>query len=143
MLRIKFASSAGNVSGKQLISCEASTWLDEHFQASLAEVKTNVDRYFLGGINHIVYHGTTYSPKDADWPGWMFYASVHFAPTNSFWSDFSALNQYVTRCQSLLQRSKPDNDILLYFPFHDRISVPGRSLLQHFSGGWIIFQICR
>ncbi len=135
LLRIKFASSAGNVTGKELVSCEAATWLDEHFQSSLAEAKTSVDRYFLGGVNHIVYHGTSYSPKDAEWPGWMFYASVHFAPTNSFWNDFPALNHYVARCQSLLQSGKPDNDILLYFPFHDRISVPGRSLLQHFSGG--------
>ena len=135
LLRIKFASSAGNVTGKQLISCEAATWLDEHFQSSLAEAKKNVDRFFLGGVNHIVYHGTTYSPKDAEWPGWMFYASVHFAPTNTFWNDFPALNHYVARCQSLLQSGKPDNDILLYFPFHDLISLPGRSRLQHFSGG--------
>lgn len=135
LLRIKFASSAGNVTGKRLIACEAATWLDEHFQSSLAEAKTNIDRYFLGGVNHIVYHGTPYSPADAEWPGWMFYASVHFAPTNSFWNDFPALNHYVARCQSLLQAGEPDNDILLYFPFHDRISTPGRSLLQHFSGG--------
>lgn len=135
LLRIKFASSAGNVTGKELVSCEAATWLNEHFQSTLAEVKTNVDRYFLVGVNHIFYHGTTYSPEGAEWPGWMFYASVHFAPSNSFWNDFPALNHYVARCQSLLQEGKPDNDILLYFPFHDRISVPGRSLLQHFSGG--------
>lgn len=135
LLRIKFASSAGNITGKSLISSEAATWLDEHFLATLAEVKVNIDRYFLGGVNHIVYHGTAYSPHDEAWPGWMFYASVHFAPTNSFWNDFPALNHYVARCQSLLQEGKPDNDILLYFPFHDRISVPGRSLLEHFSGG--------
>jgi len=135
ILRMKFASSAGNVTGKKLISCEAATWLDEHFRSTLAEAKTNIDRYFLGGINHIVYHGTSYSPKNAEWPGWMFYASVHFAPTNSFWNDFPALNHYVARCQSFLQAGKSDNEVLLYFPFLDRISVPGRSLLQHFSGG--------
>ena len=33
------------------------------------------------GINNIAYHGTPYSPADAPWPGWLFYASVHFAPT--------------------------------------------------------------
>lgn len=135
LLRIKFASSAGNITGKSLISCEAATWLNEHFRATLAEAKTNVDRFFLGGVNHIVYHGTTYSPREETWPGWMFYASVHFAPSNSFWNDFPALNHYVARCQSLLQEAKPDNDILLYFPFYDRISVPGSSLLEHFSGG--------
>jgi hypothetical protein len=131
----KYASSAGNISGKKLISSETATWLDEHFQTSLAEVKSDIDRLFLGGINHIIYHGTPYSPKDVEWPGWMFYASVHFAPTNSFWTDFRKLNQYVAKCQSFLQSGKPDNEILLYFPFSDIISEPGNSLLQHLSSG--------
>lgn len=132
LLFIKFASSAGHVSGKPLISCEASTWLDEHFMATLAQVKSNLERYFLGGVNHVVYHGTTYSPQSAEWPGWMFYASVHFAPTNSFWNDFSALNQYVTRCQSFLQMGEPDNDILIYYPYADQLNTPGKEMLQHF-----------
>jgi hypothetical protein len=64
----------------------------------------------------------------------MFYASVHFGPTNSFWNDFPALNEYVTRCQSFLQSGKSDNDILFYYPFYDLISVPvERGFLKHFS----------
>jgi hypothetical protein len=133
ILGIKFASSAANVTGKQLISSESATWLDEHFLASLADVKKAVDLYFLGGVNHIFYHGTTFSPRNEEWPGWMFYAAVHFGPTNTFWKDFPALNDYVTRCQGFLQSGKPDNDILLYFPFYDRISQPGREMLKHFD----------
>ncbi|UCH13731.1 MAG: glycoside hydrolase family 2 protein [Bacteroidales bacterium] len=133
ILGIKFASSAANVSGKQLISAESATWLDEHFMASLGAVKKAVDLYLLGGVNHIIYHGTTYSPQNEIWPGWMFYASVHFGPTNTFWNDFAALNEYVACCQSFLQNGKPDNDILLYYPFHDRISQPGRGMLEHFN----------
>ncbi|MBN2105610.1 glycoside hydrolase family 2 protein [bacterium] len=134
LIQFKFASSAANVTGKMLASCEAATWLDEHFLASLAGVKQALDQYFLGGINHIVYHGTPYSPIDVEWPGWLFYAAVHFGPTNAFWKDFPKLNQYVTRCQAFLQSGKPANDILLYYPIYDKWSDPGRSLLQHFKG---------
>ncbi len=131
---IKMASSAANVTGKKLTSSESATWLNEHFLSTLADVKANLDNYFLGGVNHVFYHGTTYSPQNEKWPGWMFYASVHFGPTNSFWNDFTALNEYVTRCQSFLQSGKPDNDILFYYPFYDLISVPAeRGLLEHFS----------
>ena len=133
-MRIKMATSAGHVTGKPLISCEASTWLDEHFLANLGMVKENLDRYLANGVNHIFYHGTPYSPMDEKWPGWMFYAAVHFAPTNSWWPDFSALNAYVTNCQSFLQDAKPDNDILLYFPVYDTWSAKGRSRLPHFGG---------
>jgi len=132
-LGIKFASSAGNVSGKRLISCEAATWLDEHFISNLADLKQNVDRYFVNGVNHIVYHGTPYSPDDAQWPGWMFYASTHLAPTNSLWDDFSTVNNYVANCQSFLQDSKPANDILVYFPIYDYWSEEGRESIRHFE----------
>jgi len=131
VLGFKLASSAAHLTGKPLASCEAATWMNEHFQGTLGEAKAWADRYFLGGINHICYHGTTFSPPEEPWPGWMFYASVHFGPTNSFWNDFAALNQYVTRCQSFLQAGTPDNDVLVYWPIYDSWSQVGRSLLQH------------
>lgn len=130
---IRFASSAGHVSGKELISCEAATWLDEHFKENFSDLKQNLDRYFANGINHVVYHGSPYSPHDAPWPGWMFYASTHFAPNNPLWGDLPAINQYVTACQSFLQAAKPCNDILIYFPIYDQWSEKGKKTLYHFS----------
>ncbi|WP_340114910.1 glycosyl hydrolase [Maribellus mangrovi] len=132
-MRIKMATSAGHVTGKPLIACEAATWLDEHFKANLADAKQNFDRYLSHGVNHIVYHGTPYSPVESEWPGWMFYAAVHFAPTNSLWPDMKALNDYVANCQSFMQNSTPDNDILLYFPIYDAWSERGREMLRHFG----------
>jgi hypothetical protein len=134
ILRFKFATSAANVGGKPLASSESATWLNEHFLSSLADVKKAIDLYFLGGVNHIFYHGTAYSPKDAPWPGWLFYAAVHFQETNPQWKAFSTLNNYIAHVQSFLQKSRPDNDILLYYPLVDRYSEPGRDLLQHFDG---------
>ncbi|HUC83117.1 MAG TPA: glycosyl hydrolase [Flavisolibacter sp.] len=134
ILRFKFATSATNVSGKKLAAAESATWLNEHFLSSWGDVKKIVDLYFLGGVNHIVYHGTEYSPKDAPWPGWLFYAAVHFQPENPQWKDFGALNTYVTRVQSFLQGGKPDNDVLLYYPLVDKYSEQSRELLQHFDG---------
>ncbi|HRG24507.1 MAG TPA: glycosyl hydrolase, partial [Chitinophagaceae bacterium] len=134
VLRFKFASSAANVTGKQLIASESATWLNEHFLSSLGDVKKAIDLYFLGGVNHIVYHGTAYSPKDVAWPGWLFYAAVHFQQTNPQWKDFHALNTYITRVQSFLQQGKPANDVLLYYPIADRYSQPGNVMLQHFDG---------
>ncbi len=134
VLRFKFASSAANVTGKKLTSSESATWLNEHFLSSWGDVKKAIDLYFLGGVNHIFYHGTAYSPKDAPWPGWLFYAAVHFQPTNPQWKDFHVLNEYITRVQSFLQQGKPANDILVYYPIADRYSEPGREMLQHFDG---------
>ena len=89
IIRAKMASSAANVTGKQLISSEAATWLDEHFSSSLSDVKRAVDRFFVSGINHTFYHGTAYSPAEDEWPGWLFYAAVHFNERNPFWNQFA------------------------------------------------------
>lgn len=134
VLRFKFATSAAHVTGKPLASSESATWLNEHFLSSWGDVKNAVDLFFLGGVNHIFYHGVNYSPKNEPWPGWLFYAAVHFNQANPQWKDFGALNSYVTRTQSFLQGGKPDNDILVYYPLADRYSDPGRDLLQHFDG---------
>jgi hypothetical protein len=133
-LRIKMASSAGNVTGKKLVSSESATWLNEHFESNLSDIKIAVDRFLLNGVNHIVYHGTCYSPPNEPWPGWLFYAAVHMNPRNSLWHDTPALNNYITRCQSLLQSTRADHDVLLYFPIYDRFSTPGKEMIEHFDG---------
>jgi len=115
-LMLRFASSAGHVSGKKLISAEAFTWLTDHFRTELANCKPEVEQLFLAGVNHVFYHGATFSPQKADWPGWLFYAGVHFVPNNPFWHHLQALNGYISRCQSLLQQGVPDNELLIYWP---------------------------
>ena len=134
IIGMKTASSAAHVTDKPLTSAEACTWLNEHYHSTLGDVKTSVDTYFLSGVNHIFYHGTCLSPEDAPWPGWLFYAAVHFQPTNPFWKDFGAFNDYVARCQSFLQAGRPDSDILLFFDATDLLSERGREpLLFHMN----------
>lgn len=133
-LRFKMATSSGNVSGKKLISAEAATWLNEHFESNLADIKAALDKFMLHGVNHLVYHGTCYSPPGEPWPGRLFYAAVHLNPRNPLWNDVDALNAYVARCQSFLQGSTPDNDVLLYYPIYDRFSTPGPEMVEHFDG---------
>jgi hypothetical protein len=133
LTRFKWATSAAHVAGRRLVAAEAATWLGEHFRSTLADVRAAVDKFFVAGVNHIVYHGTAYSPREEPWPGWQFYASVEFNPRSSWWTDFGALNAYVTRVQSFLQAGEPDQDVLLYYPFHDALSA-GATRLTHFGG---------
>jgi len=131
--RLKFASSAANVTGKRYTSCEAATWLNEHFVSNLSDIKEAADIFFLSGINHLFYHGTCFSPQNEPWPGFLFYAAVELTPSNPLWKDFRGLNSYITRIQSFLQQGMAANDILLYFPIFDRFSDYGRGMLEHFD----------
>lgn len=134
IIKAKMASSAAHVAQRPLVSAEAATWLGEHFTTNLADLKQNVDRYFAAGINHIFYHGTTYSPPGDVWPGRLFYAAIHANPRNPLWEDYPVFNQYVERTQSFLQAGQPDSDILLYFPAYDRYAATRKEMLEHFDG---------
>ena len=150
---LKFASSAANVMGNPLISSESFTWLDEHFTVSLSKMKKAVDQLFLGGVNHIFFHGTSYSPKDVKWPGWVFYASTQVNPRNTIWKDLPAFNQYITRCQSVLQKGTSDNDILIYWPvfdfwmnadgFNKKLSIHHNDWIQKNSAGLLSEQLLK
>lgn len=126
---LKYASSAAHIAGKEYTSSETFTWLTEHFRTSLSQCKPDIDLLFVSGVNHVFFHGTPYSPREAEWPGWRFYASVNMSPTNTIWRDAPAFFDYITRCQSFLQKGKPNNDFLLYLPIYDMWQEqPGRFL---------------
>ncbi len=120
----RFASSAAHLKHESVSSSETLTWLRENFRESPQAAKPQLDRLFTAGINHIIYHGTTYSPPDAPWPGWFFYAATQLNPSNPLWRDFQAMHAYVGRVQSVLQEGEPDNDFLLYWPEVDQQDDP-------------------
>jgi len=121
----KFSSSAARDKGSALASSESFTWLTEHFNAPLSLVKQAADYLFLTGVNHIFFHGIPYSPVEAPWPGWQFYAAVNFGPYGGLWHDLPSFNAYVTRCQSVLQTGASANDVLVYYNIFDVWDKPG------------------
>ena len=130
---LKYAPSAAHITGKKYTSSETFTWLTEHFRTSLSQMKPDLDLMFCAGINHMFFHGTAYSPKDAPWPGWKFYASVDMSPTNSIWRDAPALMKYITNCQNFLQWGEPDNDFLVYLPVRDMWRKDTKKWLMQFD----------
>ncbi len=129
----KYAPSAAHVCGKPYTSSETFTWLTEHFRTSLSQLKPDLDLMFCAGVNHIFFHGTAYSPRNDEWPGWKFYASIDMSPTNSIWRDTPFFMQYVERCQSFLQWGQPDNDFLVLLPIRDAWKKNTGKLLMQFT----------
>jgi hypothetical protein len=127
---LKYASSAAHIAGKPYTTSETFTWLTEHFRTSFAQCKPDLDLMFVSGVNHMYFHGTTYSPAEAAWPGWKFYASIDMSPTNPLWRDAKPFFSYISRAQAFLQMGQPDNDFLVYVPVYDLWhDQPGRLLM--------------
>ncbi len=134
ILMHKFASSAAHLAGRNLVSSESCTWLGEHFQVSLSQIKPEIDALFAGGVNHIFFHGIAYSPREAAFPGWLFYASTNFGQSGSFWRDVPSLTSYIARSQAFLQKGEPANDLLLYWTIHDTWRKKAdEDMLHHFQ----------
>lgn len=137
----KFASSAAHITGKKLVSSESFTWLNEHWTVTTSDMIRATNRFFLAGINHMFFHGTCYSPADAEWPGWLFYASTQINNRNPLWPELPALFQYIARSQSILQTAKPESDLLIYWPYYDVAAMEGR-LFNHIGvnheAGWFV-----
>lgn len=115
----RLASSAAHLTGGTLVSSETATWRDEHHHVALSQIKPSVDLLFSAGVNHVFYHGSTYTPEDVTWPGFTFYASTDVNPFDNLWRDLPELNAYITRCQSVLQSGEHGNDVLVYWPQPD------------------------
>jgi hypothetical protein len=137
---LKFATSAAHLTGRNLVSAESFTWLGEHFQVTPAALKEAADFLWLGGVNHLFFHGIPYSPADAPWPGWLFYASTHMGPHGGLWRDLPAFNRYIHSVQSALQSGSAETTVLLYWPVHDIWSKPADKLpllTMHNQNEWL------
>jgi hypothetical protein len=128
---MKMASSPAHILGKPLVSSETATWNANHFKASLSQLKPLVDESFVSGVNHIFYHGLPYSPPPAEFPGWLFYASTNVNQNSHFFKELPLLNRYIEVCQSRLQKSTPDNDVLVLLPFSDLWHTVGNKAKLH------------
>ncbi|NOR75628.1 MAG: hypothetical protein GQ525_10760 [Draconibacterium sp.] len=135
----KFASSAAHITGQKLVSSESYTWLEEHWTVTPSDLVRATNRFFLAGINHMFFHGTCYSPEDAQWPGWLFYASTQMNNRNPLWREMPTLFKYIERSQSVLQNATQQNDLLIYWPYYDVAAGEGR-IFNHIGvnkdAGW-------
>ncbi|RLA56051.1 MAG: hypothetical protein DRR04_14335 [Gammaproteobacteria bacterium] len=114
----KYASSAGHIRDRKIISSEAMTNTTGVFEASLEYVKQATDINFCSGINHLVLHGFNYSPPEAGFPGWIQFGT-YFSEQNPWWSYVKHWTDYTGRLSHLFQESQPVSHVALLGPVAD------------------------
>jgi alpha-L-rhamnosidase len=125
----RWASSAGHLYGKDMVSAEIWTWVHSpSFRATPLDLKGEAHEHLLNGINQLIGHGWPYSPPDAPGLGWLFYAAGAIDDRNPWWPAMSPLNTYLRRLCWLLQQGEPVADVAIYVPNEDLFAVMGREL---------------
>jgi hypothetical protein len=125
----RWASSANHLFGRAVTSSETWTWLHSPvFRATPLDMKTEADRHFLQGVNQLIGHGWPYSPENAEYPGWRFYAAGVFNEKNPWWIVMPDITRCLQRSSYLLRQGRPSNDVAFYLPVSDAYAAfsPGR-----------------
>jgi len=114
----KYASSAGHLAGRKIISTEAMTNTSGVFKASLKYIKQATDLNIATGINHQVLHGFNYSPPEAGFPGWIRYG-CYFNENNPWWQYMPKWSLYSARLSDIFQKSTPVSQVAIMGPTLD------------------------
>jgi len=122
---LKLAGSAGIIYGKPLVTAETMVWNRRDYMTTPAKWKVAVDRLFASGINQLIYHGFPYRDRHAECPEVYPFSSPHvpeqlcfssnFSRVNPFWDFFPTLNNYVARCQYIMQQGKTECNVGVYY----------------------------
>ncbi len=123
---LKFAASGGILYEKQIITAESIVWNQRDYATTPLKWKVAADRLFVSGINQMIYHGFPYQNNLFPYPGYCGFStpyipkqlcfSSNFSRMNPFWEFFPIINQYITRCQYILQHGKVKVNIGIYYP---------------------------
>ena len=116
----RWATSAGHLYHRPVISAETWTWLNSPaFAATPLDMKAEADRMLLQGVNQFVGHGWPYTPPGAREPGYSFYAAAVFNDHQPWWNVMPDVNAYLTRMSYLLRQGEPANDVAVFLPVDD------------------------
>jgi hypothetical protein len=113
---VKEAASAAHIYGKTLAAAEGMTSIGPQWEESIwNDLKPSFDQAACEGMNRLVWHTFTSSPKSEGLPGQEYFAGTHLNPNVTWWPLAGAFLSYTNRVQFLLQRGRPVSDVLYYY----------------------------
>ena len=107
---IRAAVLSARREGRPIASLESFTHMHRPWTVDPAFLKPLVDIGFADGVNRILWHTFTCSPKKFGIPGAEYFAGSHVNRNVTWHKDAAAFVKYLGRCQALLQRGEPVDD---------------------------------
>ncbi len=114
-LFVKQSASVAHTNGKKLVAAEGPTSIGPQWERSPKDLKANIDRVFCSGLNRIVWHTFTSSPKEFGLPGNEYFAGTHMNPNVTWWKQAGNFISYLNRCSYLLSQGLFVADVLYYY----------------------------
>lgn len=114
-LAVRQSACVAHTNGKRFVAAEGPTSIGPQWERSPKDLKANIDRVFCSGVNRIVWHTFTVSPKEFGLPGNEYFAGTHLNPNVTWWEQAGGFTAYLNRCSYLLQQGLFVADVLYYY----------------------------
>jgi len=114
-LSVKQSACVAHTNGKRFVAAEGPTSIGPQWERSPKDLKGNIDRVFCSGVNRIVWHTFTSSPKEFGLPGNEYFAGTHLNPNVTWWKQSKDFISYLNRSSFLLQQGLYVADVLYYY----------------------------
>lgn len=114
-LAVKQSACVAHTNGKRFVAAEGPTSIGPQWERSPKDLKANLDRIFCSGVNRIVWHTFTSSPKEFGKPGNEYFAGTHLNPNATWWKQSTDFISYLDRCMFMLQQGVFVADVLYYY----------------------------
>ena len=103
-----------HVYGKRLAAAEAFTHMRRHWTTYPATLKRCGDESFVDGVNHLIWHTFTCSPKELGLPGSEYFAGTHINPNVTWFEQAQPFVSYLGRCQYMLRQGLFVADVCVF-----------------------------
>jgi len=114
-LSVKQSACVAHTNGKRFVAAEGPTSIGPQWERSPMDLKGNIDRIFCSGVNRIVWHTFTSSPKEFGLPGNEYFAGTHLNPNTTWWEQSRDFIGYLDRNMYMLQQGLYVADVLYYY----------------------------
>ena len=114
-LSVKQSACVAHTNGKRFVAAEGPTSIGPQWERSPKDLKANIDRIFCSGVNRIVWHTFTSSPKEFGQPGNEYFAGTHLNPNVTWWKQSKDFIRYLDRSCYMLQQGLYVADVLYYY----------------------------
>jgi len=116
---VKEAASAAHIYGRTFVAAEGFTTIGPHWEESIWDnLKPSFDRAVCEGLNLLIWHTFTCSPREMGKPGQEYFAGTHFNPNITWWEQSPAFLSYINRTQFMAQQGHFVADVLYYYGDH-------------------------
>lgn len=114
-LSVKQSACVAHTNGKRFVAAEGPTSIGPQWERAPMDLKANIDRVFCSGVNRIVWHTFSSSPKEFGLPGNEYFAGTHLNPNVTWWKQSIDFISYLDRSSYMLQQGLYVADVLYYY----------------------------